>query len=596
MRPTRKLIWYIYPWFLLITLVPLLAIIWYTLDTGRELFMSRTRADLLNQARIMQNRVIRLLQQDLPDEIDRLCKEIGTVSATRFTVILPDGRVIGDSQKNPDNLDFHGNRPEIVNALKTGMGSSERFSATLNHQMMYVALRLSDQDRHLGVMRTAIPVTAIDKTLHAIEIRTAAGGLVIAFLAAMVSLYVSRRISRPVEEMRRGAELFAAGDLTHRLPSPPSTELAALADAMNTMARQLEDRIQTVVSQRNEYEAVLASMAEGVIAIDQDETILSINQAALNMLKIKSFDAKSRTIHEVVRNRQFLEFVIDSLAGKFMREKDVEIQGPEQRIINIRTMALRNAAMQRMGSLLVINDVTKVRRLENIRKDFVANVSHEIKTPLTAIKGFVETLQQGMDKGQGDNLKFLGIIDKHVNRLNAIVEDLLALARIEEIDEKVAVALEKRKFKSLVENAVNVVQHRADMKNITFKVQVEEDPYIKVDSTLFEQALVNLLDNAVAYSLENEKVTISVEEENKQFVISIKDNGIGISQQHLPRLFERFYRVDKARSRKHGGTGLGLAIVKHIVQAHGGNVTVQSLPGKGSVFSIRLPQDLIEHE
>jgi two-component system phosphate regulon sensor histidine kinase PhoR len=597
MKPTRKLIWYIYPWFLLITLVPLLAIIWYTSDTGRELFISRTRADLLNQAHIMQNRMISLLQRDLPDEIDRLCKEIGTVSATRFTVILPDGRVIGDSQKNPDNLDFHGNRPEIVNALKTGMGSSERFSATLNHQMMYVALRLSDQEgRHLGVLRTAIPVTAIDKTLHTIEIRIAAGGLFIALLAAMISFYVSRRISRPVEEMRRGAELFAAGDLTHRLPAPPSTELAALADAMNTMAMQLEDRIQTVVSQRNEYEAVLASMVEGVIAIDQDETILSINQAALNMLKIKASDAKNRTIHEVVRNRQFLELVIDSLAGKFMKEKDVEIQGPEQRIFNIRTMALRNAAMQRMGSLVVINDVTKVRRLENIRKDFVANVSHEIKTPLTAIKGFVETLQQGMDKGQGDNLRFLGIIDKHVNRLNAIVEDLLALARIEEIDEKAAVALEKRKLKSLVENAVNVVQHRADMKNITFKVHVEEDPYIKVDSTLFEQALVNLLGNAVAYSPENEKVTISAGQEKNELVINITDQGIGISQQHLPRLFERFYRVDKARSRKHGGTGLGLAIVKHIVQAHGGSVTVQSLPGKGSVFSIRLPQDLIEHE
>lgn len=596
MRPTRKLIWYIYPWFILITLVPLLAIIWYTSDTGRELFMSRTRADLLNQAHIMQKRVIRLLQQDQSDEIDRLCKEIGTVSATRFTVILPDGRVIGDSQKNPVNLDFHGNRPEIVNAFKTGMGSSERFSATLNHQMMYVALRLSDQDRHLGVLRTAIPVTAIDKTLHTIEIRTAAGGLVIALLAAMISLYVSRRISRPVEEMRRGAELFAAGDLTHRLPAPTSTELAALADAMNTMAMQLEDRIQTVVSQRNEYEAVLASMVEGVIAIDQDETILSINQAALNMLKIKSSDAKNRTIHEVVRNRQFLEFVIDSLAGKNLEEKDVEIQGPEMRIINIRSMMLRNATNEHIGSLVVLNDVTKIRQLENIRKDFVANVSHEIKTPLTAIKGFVETLQQGMDKDHEDNLKFLGIIDRHVNRLNAIVEDLLALARIEQIDEKATVALQKSRLKSLVENAVNVVQHRADVKNISLDVQIEKDPHIMVDPTLFEQALVNLLDNAVAYSPEKEKVTISAEKGKKAFVINITDQGIGISQQHLPRLFERFYRVDKARSRKHGGTGLGLAIVKHIVQAHGGNVTVQSLPGKGSVFSIRLPQDLIEHE
>ena len=595
MKTKRKLIWHIYPWVLLITLVPLLAIIWYTSNTGRELFMSETRADLLNQARIMQNSVTRLLQQNRLDEIDRLCKETGAFSSTRFTVILPHGQVIGDSQKNPGDMDFHGNRPEILNALKTGTGSSERYSATLNHQMMYVALRLSNQEgRHLGVLRTAIPITAIDRALHAIEIKTAVGGLVIALLAAMISLYVSRRISRPIEEMKYGAELFAQGDLTHRLPTPPSAELAGLADAMNAMALQLEDRMQKVISQRNEYEAVLSSMAEGVIAVDQDETILSINQAALDILKIKASAARGRTIHEVVRNRQFLDFVIDSLAGKTLEEKDVEIQGPEKRIINIRSMTLRNAANENIGSLIVLNDVTKIRHLESIRKDFVANVSHEIKTPLTAIKGFVETLQQSMDKGQEDNLKFLGIIDKHVNRLDSIVEDLLALARIEQIDEKATVALEKRRLQSLVENAVNVVQHRADVKNIAFQVQIENDLHIRVDSTLFEQALVNLLDNAVAYSPENEKVTISVEQDNKKFVVSIKDNGIGISRQHLPRLFERFYRVDKARSRKHGGTGLGLAIVKHIAKAHGGSVTVESLPGQGSIFRIHFPADLIE--
>jgi two-component system phosphate regulon sensor histidine kinase PhoR len=597
MKTKRKLIWHIYPWVLLITLLPLLAIILYTSNTGRELFMNGTRADLLNQARILQNSVTRLLEQDRPDEIDRLCKETGAVSSTRFTVILPDGRVIGDSQKNPGSMDFHGNRPEILNALKTGTGSSERYSATLNHQMMYVALRLSNQEgRHLGVLRTAIPVTAIDRALHTIEIRTAVGGLVVALLAAMISLYVTRRISRPIEEMKYGAELFAGGDLTHRLPTPPSAELAGLADTMNAMALQLEDRIQTVISQRNEYEAVLSSMVEGVIAVDQDETILSINQAALDMLKIRSSDAKSRTIHEVVRNRQFLEFVMDSLAGKTLGEKDVEIQGPEKHIINIRSMALRNAANEHIGSLVVLNDVTKIRHLESIRKDFVANVSHEIKTPLTAIKGFVETLQQGMDKGQGDNLKFLGIIDKHVNRLNAIVEDLLALARIEQIDEKATMALEKRRLKSLLENAVNVVQHRVDVKNISLEVQIEENPHIRVDSTLFEQALVNLLDNAVAYSPENGRVTIAAEQGKKEFVITITDQGIGIAQQHLPRLFERFYRVDKARSRKHGGTGLGLAIVKHIAQAHGGKVTVESQPGQGSIFRIHLPADLIEPE
>jgi two-component system phosphate regulon sensor histidine kinase PhoR len=486
-----------------------------------------------------------------------------------------------------------------VDALKNGQGSSERYSATLNQRMMYVALRLSlPGNERLGVLRTAIPVTAIDQALRGIEIKTVAGALVIALLAAVISLSVTRRISRPIEQMKSGAERFAGGDLSHRLPAPPSTELAGLAEAMNTMALQLEDRIQTIICQRNEYEAVLSSMIEGVIAVDQDEIIISINQSALDMLKIDSLKIKGRTIHETVRNRQFLEFVVDSLAGRERKDKDIEIQGPEKHIINIRCMALRNADTERIGTLVVLNDVTKIRHLENIRRDFVANVSHEIKTPLTAIKGFVETLQENVDKKQTDDHKFLAIIDRHVNRLNSIVEDLLSLARIEQIGEKTDVLLEKRRLKSAVENAVNVVQHRADEKQISFEVKIDGDPHIKVDSTLFEQALVNLLDNAVAYSPDKAFVSISAGKQNEAFIIAVADRGIGISQQHLPRLFERFYRVDKARSRKHGGTGLGLAIVKHIAQAHGGQVTVQSEPGMGSTFRIHLPLDLVvdEHE
>ena len=594
MRKTRKLIWTIYPWFLLITLLPLITIIWYTSDSGRELFMDTTRADLLNQGHFLQNSMTGLLKQGRLDEVDRLCKETGALTPTRITVILPNGKVVGDSKKKPVSMDYHGNRPEIIAAFKRGNGSSERYSATMDHQMMYVALRLSDDGRHLGVIRTAIAVTAIDEALHAIEIKIVVGGILIALLAAIISLYVSRRISHPIEEMKHGAELYAAGDLSHRLHAPPSSELAGLADTMNSMAIQLEDRIQTVIRQRNEYEAVLSSMIEGVIAIDKHEIILSINQAALDMLKMKSSAATGRTIQETVRNRKFLEFVIDSLSGKEMENNDFELQESTKRIINIKSMALRDALNQHIGSLIVLNDVTKVRHLENMRKDFVANVTHEIKTPLTAIKGFVETLQQGMDKDQADNLKFLGIIDRHVNRLNAIVEDLLALTRIEQIDEKATVNLEKRRLRSVIENSINVVQHKADLKNISFDVQtLNDDTYLKVNSTLFEQALVNLLDNAVAYSHEDEHVTVTAELDKNEFIIFISDRGIGISQQHLPRLFERFYRADKARSRKHGGTGLGLAIVKHIVQAHGGRVTVESEPGNGSVFSIHLPEELI---
>ena len=355
------------------------------------------------------------------------------------------------------------------------------------------------------------------------------------------------------------------------------------------MAASLGDRIDRLIGQRNEYEAVLSSMVEGVIAVDRDGRLLSINPAAVDILRINPGRLKGKSIEEAVRNSSFQKFVTHALQSGEAVSGDVVMHLGEERIINVQCIALRDSRDARIGSLVVLNDVTPVRRLENVRQEFVANASHEIKTPLTAIKGFVETLAGGAVHQPGEAIRFLGIISRHVNRLEAIVEDLLALARLEQPAGRRGMILEHRRLRDIVETAVQLVSVRADEKHIALVIDGDQDVGAEVDATLIEQALLNLIDNAVKYSPPHSSVRITSGRSDAGVFIRIADQGPGIAKKHHARLFERFYRVDQARSRKLGGTGLGLAIVKHILEAHGGRVTLESAPGRGSTFILHLP-------
>ena len=393
----------------------------------------------------------------------------------------------------------------------------------------------------------------------------------------------------PLKRFAGGAQQFSTGNLAHRLPAIGVEEMAGLAETLNRMARQLDDRLQTVIRQRNELEAVLTSMLEGVAAVDQNELIIRMNQAAGRMFDCDSSTVTGRPIQEVIRNLALQRFVIDALSsGKTVADDFIVYRGGE-RVLNVNCSPLFDASDRQIGTLLVMNDVTQLRHLENVRSDFVANVSHEIKTPLTAIKGFVETLQQGSVDKHEEQKKFLDIVLKHVNRLNAILEDLLSLSRIEQEDDQKEIKLSQGSIKEVVQTAVQVCQPRAGAKNIEVTLDCPDAIITRIDATLLEQALVNLIDNAIKFSDQDSKVQIKVHRKNSEVVLHITDQGAGIPRRHLPRLFERFYRVDKARSRKLGGTGLGLSIVKHIVQAHGGHVTVESTLGKGSTFIVHLP-------
>ena len=589
MKKKRRLIWQLYPAYLLIIVGSLIAVTWYASSELGRFYLDQTENDLEARAYLLKDQITSLLSPAKPEVVDAVCKKTGQLSATRITVILPDGTVVGDSRETPRFMDNHADREEVAVALQGVPGKSIRFSNTLHQKMMYVAVPMKNEEHVQAVIRTAVSLTSLDQTLTSVRLKIAFGGLVIAVLAALVSLAVARRISQPIEEIKRGAAHFADGDLTHRLPSPDTEEMAGLTETLNRMAAQLDERIKTVFQQRNELEAVLSSMLEGVIAVDRHERIISMNPAAGRMFDSDPAKVQGRNIQEIVRNLAIQRFVTRVLTTSETISDDFIFYRAEERTLNIHSSPLYDAGSVQIGALLVMNDVTQLRHLENVRKDFVANVSHEIKTPLTAIKGFVETLQQGTVEDKAEQERFLGIVLKHVNRLGAILEDLLALSRMEQENGTEEVRLSMGRIKEVIQTAIQVCQPKAAVRDITITVDAAEDISANLDATLLEQAFVNLIDNAVKYSDDGSQVRISAAQKKREFIIEFTDQGSGIPNKHLPRLFERFYRVDKARSRKLGGTGLGLAIVKHIVQAHGGHITVESSLGQGSTFTVHLP-------
>lgn len=589
MRTNRRLIWQIYPSFLILILVSLFMANGYISSSVRAFFLDRTAQDLEAQCMLLKNQVTAYLAQNEAGDIDRYCKQAGKSAPTRITVMLPDGTVVGDSERDPLNMDNHRDRAEIRDAFAGKTGRSTRYSKTLRLQMMYVAVPVFSNNRLSGVLRVSMSIDEIDREITDIQGKIAWIGFFIALAASVICYYIARRISGPIEEMKQGADKFAAGDLGHRFPTFPTIELSTLSEAMNKMAADLEKRIKDIETQRNEYESVLASMKEGVIALDKEEHIISVNKAAAEMLGLDSLKIRGQSIQAAIRSRALQRFISELPSDEKSIQRDISVHIDGERTISTSSTPLFDSNWNRIGFLLVFSDVTRLRQLENMRRDFAANVSHEIKTPLTAIKGFVETLQQGSVDDPEDAKRFLGIIAKHVNRLNYIINDLMSLSRIEKMDEKDELTFKETDIKAIVEAAMAVCREKAETMNVSVYSDCDADISAVVDPYLMEQAFVNLLDNAIKYSEQGGRVEILVRSSADETVIRFRDSGVGISEEHIPRLFERFYRVDKARSRKMGGTGLGLAIVKHIILSHGGRVTVDSTPGKGSVFAIHIP-------
>jgi two-component system phosphate regulon sensor histidine kinase PhoR len=586
----RKLVWNVFPYYLAIIILALVLAALYASSEIRRLYFDEITDALEIRARLILRRVADPLAAGDGATIDSLCKELGQLSQTRITVVDREGRILGDSDQDPAVMENHAQRPEIMQALAGTVGTEIRFSNTLQTTMIYVAVPADTDGAIIGAVRTANPFTAAESALAALYRKLLLNGLIITVVATLLSLFLFRRITRPLAQLQQGATAFADGRLASRLAVTNIEEIAVLAESLNLMAGNLASRIHLIEQQRNELEAILASMSEGVIALDANENVVTLNQTAATLLEIDPTGAQGHPIHEVARFATLHDFIGRALAGDRPVEQEIVLTGEPNRYLHAHGSGLLDAEGRRVGVVVVINDITRLKRLENVRRDFVANVSHELKTPITAIAGAAETLLDGGGEKPDDNRKFLEMIIRHTARLNSLVEDLMSLARLENETEGGKTRLSSGDVAAVVESSVLTCRQIAQTREVIIEVAADKNLMAQINPVQLEHALINLIDNATKYSAPGSTIYMAATASDNEIIVSVQDHGCGIKSVHLPRLFERFYRVDAARSRHQGGTGLGLAIVKHVVQAHNGRVEVKSTLGSGSTFSIYLPR------
>ncbi len=407
--------------------------------------------------------------------------------------------------------------------------------------------------------------------------------------AIVTGIIVSRRLSRSLTQLKQKTKHIANGEYdTYSLHSGIS-ELDEVADSLSSIAEQLAARSGVLSQQSQEYHTITANMIEGVLVVDADEKIVSINQSAARMFDVDLKATVGRTLQDTVRHAELQKLVGRALTLDVAAEGDIILAGRDERYLQVTGTAMRSNSGARLGALIVLNDVTRIRKLENLRREFVANVSHELKTPITSIKGYIETLLDSSLENPVESRRFLEIIGKQAARLQNIIEDLLRLSRIEQDAERGQIVLQPVGLRSILAAAITACDSLTSAKHISVTLSCPEDLRVRANQPLLEQAVINLIDNAVKYSEPGKRIDVAAARGESSVTIAVRDQGCGIAPEHLTRLFERFYRVDKSRSRAEGGTGLGLAISKHIVIAHNGTLSVDSKVGQGSTFTIHLP-------
>ncbi len=516
-------------------------------------------------------------------------REAGVRAGVRLTVIDTTGTVVADSVEDAAGMNDHSTRPEILQASERQTGSATRYSSTIGTDMMYVAVAVPEGAHHVAFVRTSVPLTEINERLSQTRLLIAASAGIAALVGLLIGALFARLLTRRLTRLTKAAEALAAGEYELELPIGSRDEFGRLAVAFNDMARQLKERMDTIVSDRNQVVAILTSMTEGVIAVDARQNIVHINAAAAAMLGVNAADCIGQPVWKAVRVSALNEAADAVLETGSDDRREARITGEsETRELELRTAPLRDSRGEVAGAVLVLSDFTDLRRLETVRTDFVSNVSHELKTPLAAIQALVETLIDDETIDPTTRADFLGRIAKQSRRLNTIVLDLLSLSRMEAEGK----GLERKPIdlRTIVSECIELCRETSQKAGITLACQLPASPVrVFANDEAMKQLLGNLLDNALKYTPGEGRVEVRVSTDNGDAVVEVEDTGAGIEASHLPRIFERFYRVDRARSRELGGTGLGLAIVKHVALAHGGAVRVSSTPGKGSTFVVSLP-------
>ncbi|MGE0268167.1 MAG: two-component system histidine kinase PnpS [Candidatus Omnitrophota bacterium] len=530
-----------------------------------------------------------LTTKNIDDIADHISNDLGL----RVTIINRDGKVLGDSNlslQGVESIDNHLQRPEVQQALRNGLGESQRYSETDSRDMIYLAVPFQDKTGNSpgGVLRLAVPLSSADQYSNSL-IKLLFISLGIAFcLSLILGFFASYVVSSPIKEVSSLAKGIAAGDFSRSIDIHTDDEFGDLSNSINYMSKQIKERIDEVVSSRLRLEAVLLSMFDGVIVVDKNGKMKLMNKALRNLFQVMEEVVGKKPI-EVIRNVEIQEIVnqvTQQEAGALSRELSVLFPHEKHFIIHATPVTL-NGVID--GAVMVFHDITELRRLESVRKDFVANVSHELRTPITNIKGYAETLLEGALNDKANAEDFTKIIYSESERLAKLVEDVLDLSRIE--SGKMEFIFKEQNIKELVSRVEKGLGKQIENKRITFKNEIPDTiGDVTFDATSIAQVLLNLIENAIKYNKENGTVTVSAVSKGSGIEVSISDTGIGIPEDDLPRVFERFYRVDKAHSREIGGTGLGLSIVKHIIQAHKGEVYVTSKLGEGSTFRFTLPR------
>lgn len=549
---------------------------------ARNTYLQGEQHTLRDDLKLVARLIRPALEAGDMDLIARQIRDLGQIINCRITVVAADGRVLADNWADPGGLENHRERPEFIEAARQSEAFSTRHSMTVNADMMYLAARLDLPDA--PYLRLGVRVSTLSQQLAALYTALGLAVLVAVVGAALTSYQFARYMARPIVELTSVADGIARGNFDLRTATTAPGEMGSLAAALNTMADSNQSLLRKVQDDKAQLLAMLSSMSEGIIATDEQQHIIVANEAAGQLLQFETVSAIGKPLWQVVRTDRVIKAAAEVLSGgqRTLIEAGL-VAGRHLEVCLSRYPALGKP----QGLVVVIHDATQSVRYQELRKEFVANVSHELRTPLTVIKGYVETLLDGALADPQKSQQYLRTIERHTFHLTNLVNDLLELSRLEsQPDLQRGTPVD---VGAAVRRTVDLLLPAAQKKNHSLEVQIERSPIILGNPDYLERAIANLVDNAIKYTPDGGRIGVTVSTEGQWLVLQVADNGIGVPAEDIPRIFERFYRVDRSRSREMGGTGLGLSIVKHVAQAHGGSVEVSSVIGKGSTFRLKLP-------
>jgi two-component system phosphate regulon sensor histidine kinase PhoR len=578
----RSIQWRITISFILVVLIIMGILGAYLVNSTRAFQLDNLRSLLENEARITAEASLPALSStDESSDLDALAKKLGAEIETRVTIVALDGTVLGDSEEEPSVMENHANRPEIIDALARGVGESTRYSTTLERTMMYVAVPISYEDEILGVARVSLPLTTVESLARQVTVSIIVAMAVATALVVLAAWTIARLTTRPIRRLTTASKRIASGELGQKIAVGARDEVGELTRAFNEMSAKTKELVETISEDRTRLASILNNMTDAVIMIENEGNISLANRAAEKLFDIK--ETEKRSIIQVVRDHEIDELL--KLCLKTVGTQTVQYEsGISKRYL--RAIAIPIIHNELTSVLLLLQDLTELRNVQTTRRELIGNISHEFRTPLAGIKAMVETLGGGAVDDKKAAQDFLTRIDSEVDRLTQLVAELTELSRIE--TGKTELKKEPVDLNQLVEEVITRLNPQVERQGLSIRREFAADlPSVSADKERVRQVVANLAHNAIKFTPAGGEITITTRVLEESVAVDITDTGIGIPVEDVPRVFERFYKGDKARTGE--GTGMGLAISKHVIEAHGGNISVESEEGKGSIFSFSLP-------